>query len=196
MVSSRLARRLRHYGFQTFTKYYNYLVKRRVRAELADDQLHHHQQNILLSGAPAFCCWHNCCCARLDLSAALVILPPSHMECRVLHGPGPIPSPLQFETHVAAPTGPSAAAVIPPPSHMECRVLHGPGAHTIAITVRDTLAAPAAWDIKILASDIDTDVLAQAERGIYGIDTLEDVPPVSRKRHFLRGPRAPRVWSQ
>jgi chemotaxis protein methyltransferase CheR len=59
--------------------------------------------------------------------------------------------------------------------------------YSIAIVIRDTITSPAAWDIKILASDIDTDVLARAERGIYETEDLDAMPPALRSRHFLRG---------
>jgi chemotaxis protein methyltransferase CheR len=41
--------------------------------------------------------------------------------------------------------------------------------------------------VSILASDLDTNVLAQARGAIYGIDRLENVGPERRKRFFLRG---------
>jgi chemotaxis protein methyltransferase CheR len=39
--------------------------------------------------------------------------------------------------------------------------------YTIAITLRESLERLLGWDVRILASDIDTDVLAQATQGIY-----------------------------
>ncbi len=60
--------------------------------------------------------------------------------------------------------------------------------YTIAMTVREALG-PAAlgFDLKILASDIDTEVLERARAGVY---TLEQVAPVPRPmlaRYFLKG---------
>ncbi len=57
--------------------------------------------------------------------------------------------------------------------------------YSIAMTVVDALGP--GWDIRILASDIDTNVLETAAEGIY---TLEQVSPIPREmlaRHFLRG---------
>ena len=41
--------------------------------------------------------------------------------------------------------------------------------------------------MRILASDIDTDVLAQAEHGVYLAERLAGVPAQLRERYFLRG---------
>lgn len=59
--------------------------------------------------------------------------------------------------------------------------------YSIAITLLDALGGGAGWDIKILASDIDTDVLAAAERGIYDFDRVRNLPEALLKKHFLHG---------
>jgi chemotaxis protein methyltransferase CheR len=59
--------------------------------------------------------------------------------------------------------------------------------YSIAITVLEALAASGTWDIKILASDIDTEVLQKAEQGIYDLDRLQSMPEGMIKRHFLNG---------
>ena len=41
--------------------------------------------------------------------------------------------------------------------------------------------------VRILATDIDTDVLATAARGIYPLERLENVEPEIRRRYFQRG---------
>jgi chemotaxis protein methyltransferase CheR len=56
--------------------------------------------------------------------------------------------------------------------------------YTIAMTVREALGA--GWDLRILASDIDTDVLARAEAGVYTGDQLAPVPAALRERYFTR----------
>jgi chemotaxis protein methyltransferase CheR len=58
--------------------------------------------------------------------------------------------------------------------------------YTIAMMIRERFGRLPDWDIRILASDIDSDVLAIAERGIYDAACLEDVPP-GMHRHFDRG---------
>jgi chemotaxis protein methyltransferase CheR len=59
--------------------------------------------------------------------------------------------------------------------------------YTIAITLRESLGSLLAWDVRILASDIDTQVLAQAANGIYAADRVAELPPPILRAHFLRG---------
>jgi chemotaxis protein methyltransferase CheR len=59
--------------------------------------------------------------------------------------------------------------------------------YTIAITLREALGPAAGWDVKILASDLDTDVLARAQRGVYTTEQTAPVPPDVLARYFLRG---------
>jgi len=59
--------------------------------------------------------------------------------------------------------------------------------YTIALTLRDSLESLLTWDIRILASDIDTHVLAQAAQGIYPADRVGDIPTATLERHFRRG---------
>ncbi len=60
--------------------------------------------------------------------------------------------------------------------------------YSIAMTVRQALGPCfPAWDCRILASDIDTDVLAEAEEGVYSLDAVESVPLELRSKLFMRG---------
>lgn len=59
--------------------------------------------------------------------------------------------------------------------------------YTIAMTLADHFDNLPAWDVKILASDIDTDVLARAKAGIYSHDRMEGIDEECLRRHFLRG---------
>ena len=43
------------------------------------------------------------------------------------------------------------------------------------------------WKIEVEASDIDTSVLAKAQRGVYAADSLDSVAQPLWKRYFLRG---------
>lgn len=54
--------------------------------------------------------------------------------------------------------------------------------YTIAMTLREHQAMLKDWDVKILATDLDTNVVAHASEGIYESDRLESVPPSYRKR--------------
>ncbi len=58
--------------------------------------------------------------------------------------------------------------------------------YTLGITLAEALAGKA-WDVRQLASDIDTNVLAQAERGIYPAERVAPIPVDRLRRHFLRG---------
>lgn len=59
--------------------------------------------------------------------------------------------------------------------------------YTLAMTLRDHCPPADGWDVKILASDIDTKVLATAERGVYSDERVRDVPPALLQQHFLKG---------
>ena len=59
--------------------------------------------------------------------------------------------------------------------------------YTIAMTVLDALDGAAGWDVKILASDIDTDVLARAEAATYTRDQVAPVPAPMLTKYFERG---------
>lgn len=57
--------------------------------------------------------------------------------------------------------------------------------YSIAITLLENV--PADWDIKILATDLDTNVLQTASDGIYAQDRVSDLPEDTLKRWFMRG---------
>jgi chemotaxis protein methyltransferase CheR len=59
--------------------------------------------------------------------------------------------------------------------------------YTLAMTLRENCPAEEGWDVRVLASDIDTAVLAAAEAGVYAADRLEGVPPDLLPKYFLRG---------
>jgi chemotaxis protein methyltransferase CheR len=76
--------------------------------------------------------------------------------------------------------------------------------YSIAIAVLDALKAahvsgslppvpgispppPGGWQVEVVASDIDTVVLATASQGIYDQDSLADVPHALQTKYFLRG---------
>jgi chemotaxis protein methyltransferase CheR len=46
---------------------------------------------------------------------------------------------------------------------------------------------PGGWQVEVVASDIDTVVLATATQGIYDEDSLADVPQAMQTKYFLRG---------
>ena len=151
LVSSRLGRRLRHFGFESFHQYYDHLIK----VDISGDEKRRMINCITTNKTSFFRESHH-----FDLLRKLL-----------LH-------PLQLR----AATGQSRRLRI-----WSAACSTGQEPYSIAIVIRDTITSLAAWDIKILASDIDTDVLARAERGIYETADLDDMPPALRSRHFLRG---------
>ena len=57
--------------------------------------------------------------------------------------------------------------------------------YSIAMTVRKVV--PETWDVKILATDIDSNVVATAKRGIYTLDRINGIDRALLKRWFRRG---------
>lgn len=60
----------------------------------------------------------------------------------------------------------------------------GQEAYTIAMLIREQLGDLAHWDIKVLASDLDSAVLTKAKAGVYDRASLETVKPALRERYF------------
>lgn len=58
--------------------------------------------------------------------------------------------------------------------------------YSIAITVLETFGSNASH-VSIVASDLDTNVLATAQRGVYPIDRVEKLDPERLRRFFLKG---------
>jgi chemotaxis protein methyltransferase CheR len=56
--------------------------------------------------------------------------------------------------------------------------------YSIAMTVHAALAGRAALDFKLLATDLDTNVLSHASAGIYEADQVAGVPPALRSRYI------------
>ena len=63
--------------------------------------------------------------------------------------------------------------------------------YTLAMSVREFFGADSSWDIRILASDIDTDVLHTASEGLYTQDRVADMPARLLHQYFQRESRSP-----
>lgn len=61
--------------------------------------------------------------------------------------------------------------------------------YTLAMVLDEYFRERSGWQFKLLATDIDTDVLAAAQRGIYTVDEILDVPERLKQRYLLRGSR-------
>ena len=62
--------------------------------------------------------------------------------------------------------------------------------YSIAMTMRAALPSTRGWDVKILATDIDTQVLRIAGDGIYSEKDVVGVPDALMRRWFMRGKAA------
>lgn len=60
--------------------------------------------------------------------------------------------------------------------------------YSLALTLMNAMSdLLKTWDVKVLATDLDTDVLATAMSGIYKTDRIEAIPETMVKRWFKRG---------
>lgn len=61
----------------------------------------------------------------------------------------------------------------------------GEEAYTLAMLIDDYFGADQLlWDTKILATDISTEVLTSAQKGIYSVDRLQNVPNQWKMKYF------------
>lgn len=65
--------------------------------------------------------------------------------------------------------------------------------YSIAMIVRETLPT-VGWDVKILATDLDSNVLATAQRGVYDENRIRDLPDARVRRWFQKGRNAQAGW--
>ena len=86
-----------------------------------------------------------------------------------------------FRTHVAAPFAQASRGSV------GCRLRvwsagcsTGEEPHTIAVVLKREITDVARHDVRILATDIDTDVLAKAAHGEYSASAIDDVPVTYR----------------
>lgn len=57
--------------------------------------------------------------------------------------------------------------------------------YSIAMVVKEVV--PAGWDVKILATDLDTNVIAEAQRGVYTLDKVSGISDKRLKQWCLKG---------
>ena len=59
--------------------------------------------------------------------------------------------------------------------------------YSIAIAVLEALPAGQSWDVKVLATDLDQQVIAVGREGVYRRDRLDPIP-LERRRRWFHGP--------
>ena len=60
--------------------------------------------------------------------------------------------------------------------------------YSLAITILEAMKSDLSmWDIKILATDIDSNVLAKGKAGIYDVNRIEDIPQKLKQNYFFQG---------
>ncbi|WP_036264475.1 CheR family methyltransferase [Methylocapsa aurea] len=69
---------------------------------------------------------------------------------------------------------------------------NGPEPYSIALTVLSLMPDAGDFDVKVLATDIDPNMLAEGQRGIYAEALLEPVPVKMRARWFVPEEGGPR----
>ena len=63
----------------------------------------------------------------------------------------------------------------------------GEEAYSLAMTALEVMPSFNERDIRILATDIDTDVLSRAENGVYTHEQAKHIPEALLRRYFLKG---------
>ncbi|MCL2001020.1 MAG: hypothetical protein FWG74_06260, partial [Planctomycetes bacterium] len=60
----------------------------------------------------------------------------------------------------------------------------GEEVYTVCITLAENIGRMEEWDIKLLATDIDTEVVGHGQSGIYGANRMEGIQPQMLKKYF------------
>jgi chemotaxis protein methyltransferase CheR len=67
--------------------------------------------------------------------------------------------------------------------------------YTIAMTLRSDQPSLSGWDVKILATDLDTNVVAHGKAGVYDAERIETIPAAHRKRFMTTRPEGHAVMN-
>ena len=59
--------------------------------------------------------------------------------------------------------------------------------YSIAMLLLDRLPQSEGWQVQVLATDMATNVLAHAQRGVWPIEKSREIPPVLLRRFMLKG---------
>jgi len=59
--------------------------------------------------------------------------------------------------------------------------------YSMAMTLEESIPPWLDWDVRILATDLDTNVIEQARRGVYELERIHGLGEARLKRFFLKG---------
>lgn len=59
--------------------------------------------------------------------------------------------------------------------------------YTIAITLQEAMPLIKRWDVKILATDLDSNVVSRAKDGVYSLDRVNGISKERQQRWFRKG---------
>lgn len=59
--------------------------------------------------------------------------------------------------------------------------------YTLAMTVREVIPASSGWDVRILATDLDSNVVDTARAGVYREDRVNGITPERQRRWLKKG---------
>ncbi len=60
----------------------------------------------------------------------------------------------------------------------------GEEVYTMSMTISESVTRMEEWDVKLLATDIDTEVVAHGQRGVYLKDRVNGIPPALVKKYL------------
>ena len=176
MLASRLSRRLRHHGLHNFADYYSYIQNLPDNGEEIGELI-----NCVTTNKTSFFRERH----HFDFLANTIV--PALQEAAQCGGPRSIRI-----WSAASSTGEEAYTIAI--TLLEALQMHSGARSPISQRTRTASAdfsastfAPGSWKIDVVASDIDTKVLATAQRATYNLDSLASVAPALKKKYFLRG---------
>jgi chemotaxis protein methyltransferase CheR len=176
MLASRLSRRLRHHGLTNFADYYDYVIKVQDNGDEMRELI-----NCVTTNKTSFFREPH----HFEFLAKTVV---PQVQAAALHGAarnirvwsgacstGEEPYSIAITLLEALRSPKSAAAAV----HVE-QTPKRAGLPGLSVS-------PSSWKIEVVASDIDTVVLATAKRAIYREESLTTVDTPLQRKYFLRG---------
>lgn len=176
MLASRLSRRLRHHGMSSFADYYAYIQGAPENGEEIRELI-----NCITTNKTSFFRERH----HFDFLARTIV--PAIASAARRGGPRRIRI-----WSAASSTGEEAYSIgitLLEALDANCRPATAPAQRNPAVPpgVSGAGFSSGGWRLEIVASDIDTRVLATAKRAIYNADSLENVPAAYQRKYFLRG---------